>query len=57
MRSANAALEAMERGFHEEGIMFRAVGDLLALGPPLIVSEPQIGEMIDKVAKVIRALN
>ena len=31
--------EAMERGFHDEGIMFRIVGDSIALTPPLIVSE------------------
>ena len=31
--------EAMERGFHDEGIMFRTVGDSIAVTPPLIVSE------------------
>ncbi len=31
--------EAMERGFHDEGLMLRAVGDSLAMSPPLIVSE------------------
>ncbi len=36
-------------------IMFRAVGDTIALTPPLIVSEDQIGEMFDKVAKIIKA--
>ena len=49
--------EAMERGFHDEGIMFRIVGDSLALTPPLIVSESQMGEMFEKVAKVIKALD
>jgi beta-alanine--pyruvate transaminase len=49
--------EAMERGFHDEGIMFRIVGDSLALTPPLIVSESQIGEIFDKVGRVIRSLN
>src|ERR1700674_4945163 len=34
--------EAMERGFHEENIMFRVVGDSLALSPPLVVTEAQI---------------
>ena len=41
--------EAMERGFHDEGIMFRVVGDSLAVSPPLIVSEAQIGEIFDKI--------
>ena len=49
--------EAMERGFHDEGIMFRIVGDSIAMSPPLIVSEAQIGEIFDKVAKVIKAIN
>jgi len=38
----------MERGFHEEGLMLRAVGDSLAMSPPLIVSESQIGEIFEK---------
>ena len=46
----------MERGFHDEGIMFRIVGDSIAVTPPLIVSESQIGEIFDKVGKVIKAL-
>ena len=49
--------EAMERGFHDEGLMMRITGDTLALSPPLIISESQIGELFDKVAKVIRAVN
>ncbi len=48
--------EAMDRGFHEQGIMFRAVGDSLAFSPPLIVSEAQIDEIVDKVGKVIKAV-
>jgi beta-alanine--pyruvate transaminase len=48
--------EAMERGFHDEGIMFRVVGDSIAVTPPLIVSESQIGEIFDKVGRVIKAL-
>ncbi|HET7850914.1 MAG TPA: aspartate aminotransferase family protein, partial [Pseudolabrys sp.] len=45
--------EALERGFHDEGIMFRIVGDSIAVTPPLIVSENQIGEIFEKVGKVI----
>jgi beta-alanine--pyruvate transaminase len=32
------------------------VGDSLAMSPPLIVSESQIGEIFEKVAKVIKAV-
>jgi len=48
--------EAMDRGFHDEGIMLRAVGDSLAMSPPLIVSENQIGEIFEKAARVIKAV-
>jgi beta-alanine--pyruvate transaminase len=41
--------------FHDNDLMLRVAGDTLALTPPLIVSEDQIGEIIDKTAKVIRA--
>jgi beta-alanine--pyruvate transaminase len=50
------AYEAMNRAFHDEGLMIRITGDTLALCPPLIVSEAQIGEIFDKVARVIRAV-
>jgi beta-alanine--pyruvate transaminase len=49
-------LEALEKGFFEYDFMFRAVGDTLALSPPLIVNESQIGEIFDKLAKVIKAV-
>jgi beta-alanine--pyruvate transaminase len=46
----------MERGFHDEGVMIRITGETLALTPPLIVSEAQIGEIFDKVSRVIKAV-
>jgi len=49
--------DVLERGFHEENVMIRAVGDTLALTPPLIVSEAQIDEIFGKVAKLIRAVS
>ena len=48
--------EGLERAFHEHDLMIRVAGDTIALTPPLIVSESQIGEIMDKVAKVIRAV-
>jgi beta-alanine--pyruvate transaminase len=36
--------------------MMRVTGDTIALSPPLIISEAQIEEVVDKVGKVIRAL-
>ena len=49
--------DALERAFHEESLMIRAVGDTLALTPPLIVSEAQIDEIFGKTAKLIRAVS
>jgi beta-alanine--pyruvate transaminase len=48
--------DAMTAAFHEHDLMIRAVGDTLAMSPPLIVSEAQIGEAFDKVAKIIKAV-
>src|SRR5271167_2981549 len=48
--------ETMERAFHVENLMVRIAGETIELMPPLIVSEAQIGEIFDKVARVIKAV-
>ena len=48
--------EAMEHAFHEEDLMIRITGETIALSPPLIVSEAQIGEIFEKVGRVIGAV-
>ena len=48
--------EAMNTGFHDHDLMLRIAGDTLALTPPLIASDDDIGEIIDKVGRVIRAV-
>ena len=48
--------DALNSSFFDHDVMMRAAGDTLALTPPLIVSESQIGEIVDKVGKVIRAI-
>ena len=48
MPPARAAIEALEHAFHDDGIMIRITGDTIALTPPLIISEDQIGEIVDK---------
>ena len=50
------AYAAMERAFYDEEIMIRVTGETIALTPPLIVSENEIGEIFDKVGRVIRAV-
>jgi len=51
------ATEAMEKAFGDEGLMIRVTGETIALSPPLIVSEKEIGEIFDKLGKVLRTLN
>jgi beta-alanine--pyruvate transaminase len=48
--------EAMERAFHDEDLVVRISGDTLAIAPPLIVSEAEIGEIFEKVGRVIRVV-
>ena len=48
--------ELMERAFHQDGLMVRAIGDTLALTPPLILSETDIGEIFDKLKRAIQAV-
>ncbi|ALA18117.1 MULTISPECIES: aspartate aminotransferase family protein [unclassified Chelatococcus] len=50
------AFEAMDRAFHEFDLMVRITGDTIAVSPPLILTESDIGDIADKLAKVIRAV-
>jgi beta-alanine--pyruvate transaminase len=48
--------DALNSAFFDNDLMMRVAGDTLALTPPLIISEQQVGEIVEKVAKVIRAV-
>ena len=48
--------EAIERAFHEEGLMIRTAADTIAFSPPLIITESQVEELIGKLRRVIRAV-
>src|SRR3954470_5273914 len=50
------AYDAMETAFYDENLVIRVTGDTIALTPPLIVSEEHIGEIFEKVARVIKAV-
>jgi beta-alanine--pyruvate transaminase len=50
------AYQAMDRAFEDLGLMIRAAGETIALSPPLIVREAQIGEIFDKVGQAIKAV-
>jgi len=50
------AYDAMVKAFHDENLVIRVTGDTIALTPPLIVSEAEIADMFERVARVIRAV-
>jgi len=50
------AYEVMERAFFDEGLMVRTAGDTLALSPPLIITESQIGEIFEKLTRAVKAV-
>ena len=50
------AFAAFVKAF-EDGYLIRTTGDIIALSPPLIISEAQIAELIDAVRKVLREID
>ncbi len=51
-RAFTAFLEA-----YDKGLLIRTTGDIIALSPPLIVSESQIGEIFDILRGILKTLN
>jgi len=49
--------QAMNKAFHDFDLMIRITGDTIALSPPLIITEAQIGEIFDKMAKLLKSLD
>lgn len=50
------AFDAMDRAFHDYDLLIRLAGDSMVLSPPLIISEEQIGELVSKLGKSIKAV-
>jgi len=50
-RAFSAFLKAYEAGY-----LIRTTGDIIALSPPLIITESQIGELIDAVRAALRSI-
>ncbi len=48
------AYAIMDRAFHD-GLMVRITGETIALTPPLIITEAQIGELVDKLGRILKA--
>jgi beta-alanine--pyruvate transaminase len=53
---AMRAFDVFVNAFSEQGVLIRTTGDIIALSPPLIISESQIDELIGKVKKAIAAV-
>ncbi|WP_454688446.1 aminotransferase class III-fold pyridoxal phosphate-dependent enzyme [Achromobacter aloeverae] len=49
------AAEAFKKCF-DAGLMVRYTGDILAISPPLIISEAQIAEIFDTIGKVLKEI-
>ena len=48
--------EVMDHAFRDEGVLVRVAGDTIALSPPLIATEAEIGEIFDKLGRAISAV-
>ena len=51
------AYEVMDRAFREQDLMVRITGDTVALTPPLIITEAQIGEIADKLKRILSSVH
>ena len=49
--------EAIQRAFADQNLVMRVGGDNIALSPPLIITESEIGKMIDGVRGVLNSLS
>ena len=47
---------AIESMYHEHDLYVRVTGDTIIVSPPLIVTNDQVGEITDKIRKVINAV-
>jgi len=49
-------LDAFVDAFHTEDLLMRVTGDTIALSPPLIISEPQVEELVARIRRVLGRL-
>lgn len=50
------AYEVFSRCFWDKGVLIRTTGDIIALSPPLIISESQVHELFGAIATVLKSL-
>ena len=41
---------------HEEGLIIRAIGDIIAFCPPLIITSREIDELFDRFGRALKRL-
>jgi beta-alanine--pyruvate transaminase len=51
------AFDAFTRAFHEQDLLIRTTGDIIAMSPPLIVTPAQIDEIVAKLRRVLSTLD
>ncbi len=54
-RPTARAFEAFQRCY-EKGVLIRTTGDIIALSPPLVISKPQIDELVGTLGGVLREM-
>ena len=47
--------EVFNRAYHQQNLMVRCTGDVIALSPPLILNKEHIDRIFDRLAATIRA--
>jgi beta-alanine--pyruvate transaminase len=50
------AYDVLVSAFHEHDLLIRTTGDIIALSPPLIIERDQIGQIIDRLRKVLGSI-
>jgi beta-alanine--pyruvate transaminase len=50
------AFDAFVRAFHEQDMLIRVTGDIIALSPPLIIEPGQIDEIVTRLRRVLTTL-
>ncbi|HCY64596.1 MAG TPA: aspartate aminotransferase family protein, partial [Oxalobacteraceae bacterium] len=54
-RPTARAFDVFLKCFWEKNILIRTTGDIIALSPPLIINEAQIGQLFDALSEVLKA--
>ena len=50
------AYAALDHAFRDQNLMIRITGETIAVTPPLMITAAQIGEIADKLGRIIRAV-